>query len=121
MLEIGGFLGIAELTSTLEWLHPMAQRNSEAVLFHPRDFGPGGSHGAKVRDSPADVELIPERFSCKSNPRLQRLGLNTLQQIGDSLDVFNGRQRLIKAERLVLYETNTVMLGNVGSHSCTII
>ena len=35
--------------------------------------------------------------------------------------MFNGRQRLIKAERLVLYETNTVMLGNVGSHSCTII
>ena len=24
----------------------MALRNSEAILFHPRNFGPGGSHGA---------------------------------------------------------------------------
>ncbi len=30
-------------------------------------------------NSPAGVELIPEPFSCKSNPRSQRLGLNTLQ------------------------------------------
>ena len=84
MLDIGGFLGIAELTNTLEWLHPMALLNSEAILFHPGDFGPGGSHGAKGRDSPADVELIPEPFSCKSNPRPQRLGLNTMQQITNS-------------------------------------
>jgi hypothetical protein len=24
----------------------MELRNSEAILFHPTDFGPGGSHGA---------------------------------------------------------------------------
>ena len=30
----------------MEWLHPMALRNSEAILFHPRIFWPGGSHGA---------------------------------------------------------------------------
>jgi hypothetical protein len=44
-----GFLGIAELTNTLEWLHPMELGNSGAILFHPRDFGPGGSHGAVGR------------------------------------------------------------------------
>ena len=33
----------------MEWLHPMALRNSEAILFHPRDFGPGGFHGAEGR------------------------------------------------------------------------
>ena len=49
MLEIGGFLEIAELTNTLEWLHALALRHSEAILFHPRDFGPGGSHGAEGR------------------------------------------------------------------------
>ena len=27
----------------------MALRNSDAILFHPRDFGPGGSHGAEGR------------------------------------------------------------------------
>ena len=27
----------------------MALRNSEAILFHRRDFGPGGSHGAEGR------------------------------------------------------------------------
>ena len=44
-----GFLGIAEPTNTLECLHPMEVRNSEEILFHPRDFGPGGSHGAEGR------------------------------------------------------------------------
>jgi hypothetical protein len=32
-------------------------RNSEAILFHSRDFGPGSSHGAEGRSgatSPAD-------------------------------------------------------------------
>jgi hypothetical protein len=48
-LGAAGFLGIAELTNTLEWLHPMELRNSEAILFHPRDLGPGGSHGAVGR------------------------------------------------------------------------
>ena len=27
----------------------MALRDSDAILFHPRDFGPGGSHGAEGR------------------------------------------------------------------------
>jgi hypothetical protein len=45
-LELGGFLGIAEPTDTLECLHRMELHNSEAILFHPRDFGPGCSHGA---------------------------------------------------------------------------
>jgi hypothetical protein len=27
-------------------VHPMELRNSEAILFHPTDFGPGGFHGA---------------------------------------------------------------------------
>ena len=44
-----GFLGIAELTNPLEWLQPVALRNSEAILFHPRDFGPGAFHGAEGR------------------------------------------------------------------------
>ena len=33
---------------------------------------------------PAGFELIPEPFSCKSNPRPQRLRLNAPQQIRDS-------------------------------------
>jgi hypothetical protein len=33
----------------------------------------------------------------------------------------NSRQPLLISERLVHYEVNTVMLGNVGSQSCTII
>jgi hypothetical protein len=33
----------------LEWLHPMDLRNSEAILFHPMDFVPGGSHGTVGR------------------------------------------------------------------------
>ena len=37
------------------------------------------------------------------------------------IDVSHSRQPLVKGERLVRYEVNTVMLGNVGSHSCTII
>jgi hypothetical protein len=40
---------MAEPTSTVECLHPMEQRNSETILFHPRDVGPGGSHGAEGR------------------------------------------------------------------------
>ena len=37
------------------------------------------------------------------------------------IDVSHSRQPLVKGERLVRYAVNTVMLGNVGSHSCTII
>jgi hypothetical protein len=33
---------------------------------------------------PAGVTLIPEPFSCKSNPRPQRLGLKVLQHNTDS-------------------------------------
>jgi hypothetical protein len=46
---VAGFLGIAELTNTLEWLHPMEVHNSEAILFRPKDLGPWGSHGAVGR------------------------------------------------------------------------
>jgi hypothetical protein len=35
--------------------------------------------------------------------------------------VAQSRQPLITGERLVRCEVNTVMLGNVGSNSCTII
>ena len=42
MLELLVVLGIAELKKSLEWLHPMALRNSEAILFHPRELVPGG-------------------------------------------------------------------------------
>jgi hypothetical protein len=44
-----GILGIAKLTNTLEWLDPMELRNSEAILFHPMDFVPRGSHGTVGR------------------------------------------------------------------------
>ena len=45
-MELQEYVGAAgELTNTLEWLDPMELRNSEAIS-HPRDFGPGGSHGA---------------------------------------------------------------------------
>jgi hypothetical protein len=33
----------------LEWLDPMDLRNPEAILFHPMDFVPGGSHGTVGR------------------------------------------------------------------------
>jgi hypothetical protein len=33
----------------LEWLDPMDLRNSEAILFIPMDFVPGGSHGTVGR------------------------------------------------------------------------
>ena len=59
ILELRGLLGIAEPTNTLEWLLPVEFRNSEAILFHPKGFGPGGSHGAVGRSgatSQADEE-----------------------------------------------------------------
>jgi hypothetical protein len=37
------------------------------------------------------------------------------------IDVSHSRPPLIKGNRLLHFEVNTVMLGNVGSHSCTII
>ena len=53
-----GFLGIAELTNTWEWLHPMALRNSEAILFHTRDFGPRGPRAAGEKNASAASKRI---------------------------------------------------------------
>jgi hypothetical protein len=57
-----GFLGVPELRNSLEWRLPMELCSSEAILSHPRDLGPGGSHVA-----------VGEEWGNKSRRGLARL------------------------------------------------
>ena len=58
------------------WRRPKHQTKTE------NGFNPWAGR-CECTNWPAGFELIPEPFSCKSNPRRQRLGLHAPQQIRD--------------------------------------
>jgi hypothetical protein len=71
------------------WSRPQHQRKKE------NGFKPWAG-SCECANCPAGVELIPEPFSCKSNPRPQRLGLNARKHSEIHVDVSHARQPLIR-------------------------